>query len=198
MSQAKNSKILPKKILDSAIREAVESALKQEHADISAAIKSIAATTGINAHAIAKWHARQNTPSTSHFLTLAAFYPSVLQALLVLIGRDDLWQIAVHHHIPETMQERLSTLHSRYQKRGDILASNAAVKSAFSLNERQLWFLNMLQKTEKMQNKHIASRWNVTLRTAKRDTEALIAAGLAYSVREGGTGWFEWTGEDYR
>jgi hypothetical protein len=198
MSQAKNSKTLPKKILDGTIREAVATAMKQEHADISAAIKSIATTTGINAHAIAKWHTGQNTPSTAHFLTLAAFYPRVLQALLALIGRDDLWQIAVRHHITESMQERLSALHSRYQKRGDILTPNAAEKCAFSLNERQLWFLNMLQKTEKMQNKHIACRWKVTLRTAKRDTEALIAMGLVYSVRLGGTGWFEGTGETYR
>jgi hypothetical protein len=103
----------------------------------------------------------------------------------------------VHHHIPEGMQETLSALHSRYQKRGDILRGNGAKNSAFFLNERQLWFLDMLQKTERMKNKHIASHWNVALRTAKRDTEALIAKGFIASMRSGGTGWFEWTGESY-
>ncbi len=197
MSQAKNSKTLPKKILDDTIKEAVVSAMKQEHADISAAIKSIAAVTGINASTIAKWCTGQNTPSTAHFLTLAAYYPSILQRLLTLIDRDDLWEVSVQKNIPDTMHERLSTLHTKYKKRGDISAVNGAKKYASSLNKRQLWFMEALQRSEKMQNKHIASRWNVTLRTAKRDTEKLISGGLAHPVREGGTGWFKWTGEAY-
>jgi transcriptional regulator with XRE-family HTH domain len=191
------SKTLPKRILDITIREVVASAMKEEHADIGAAIKSMAAVTGINANAIAKWHTGQHTPSTAHFLTLAAYYPSALRILLTLIERDDLWQIAVRENIPNDMHKRLSALHSQYKKRGDISHENSAKNSAFSLNKRQLWFLEMIQKTERMQNKHIASRWNVTLRTAKRDTEALIAEGFIVSVRSGGTGWFEWTGESY-
>ena len=191
------SKTLPKRILDITIREVVASAMKEEHADIGAAIKSMAAVTGINANAIAKWHTGQHTPSTAHFLTLAAYYPSALRILLTLIERDDLWQIAVQENIPNDMHKRLSALHSQYKKRGDISHENSAKNSAFSLNKRQLWFLEMIQKTERMQNKHIASRWNVTLRTAKRDTEALIAEGFIVSVRSGGTGWFEWTGESY-
>jgi transcriptional regulator with XRE-family HTH domain len=197
MSQTIISKTLPKKILDTTIREAVVSTMKEEHADIGAAIKSIAAITGINANAIAKWHTGRHTPSTAHFLTLAAYYPGSLRILLTLIERDDLWKIAVQENIPQNMHKKLSALHSQYKKRGDISHGNGAENSAFFLNERQLWFLDMMQKTERMQNKHIASRWNVTLRTAKRDTEALIAEGFIISVRSGGTGWFEWTGESY-
>ncbi len=197
MSQTIISKTLPKKILDTTIREAVVSTMKEEHADINAAIKSMAAVTGINANAIAKWHTGRHTPSTAHFLTLAAYYPSALQILLTLIERDDLWKIAVQENIPGDMQKRLSVLHSQYKKRGDISHKNGAENSAFFLNERQLWFLKALQRSEKMQNKHIASHWNVALRTAKRDTEALIAEGFIVSVRSGGTGWFEWTGEMY-
>ena len=197
MSQTIISKTLPKNILDSTIRKAVVSAMKEEHADISAAIKSMAAVTGINANTIAKWHTGQHTPSTAHFLTLVAYYPSALRILLTLIERHDLWQIAVQENIPIDMHKKLSALHSQYKKRGDILVVSGTQKSAFSLNKRQLWFLAALQRSEKMQNKHIVLHWNVTLRTAKRDTEALIAAGLVYSVRSGGTGWFEWTGEPY-
>ena len=191
------SKTLPKRILDITIREVVASAMKEEHADIGAAIKSMAAVTGINANAIAKWHTGQNTPSTVHFLILATFYPGILQALLTIIGRDDLWQIAVQENIPQDMHKKLSVLHSQYKKRGDISHKNGAENSAFLFNERQLWFLKALQRSEKMQNKHIASHWNVALRTAKRDTETMIAEGFIVSVRSGGTGWFEWTGEPY-
>ena len=197
MSQKIISKTLPKKILDITIREAVVSAMKEEHANIGAAIKSMAAITGINANAIAKWHTGQHTPSTAHFLTLAVYYPGALRMLLTLIEREDLWQIAVQENIPNDMHKRLSVLHSQYKKRGDISHGNGAENSAFFLNERQVWFLKALQRSEKMQNKHIASHWNVALRTAKRDTEALIAEGFIVSVRSGGTGWFKWTGEPY-
>jgi len=197
MSQAKIGKTLPKKILDTTIREAIAQAIKQEHSDVTSVVKSIAAVTGIDANAIAKWHKRQNTPSAAHFMTFSAFYPSGLRMLLTIIGREDLWQLAVQESIPEKMQEILAELHTKYQKRGDILHGNGAENSAFFLNERQLWFLKALQRSEKMQNKHIASHWNVALRTAKRDTEALIAEGFIVSVRSGGTGWFEWTGEMY-
>ncbi len=191
MTKAKNSKTLPKKILDSTIREAVVRAIKNEHADISAAIKSISYVTQINADAIAKWHTRKHTPSTAHFLTLSMFYPSALEMLLTLIGREDLWDLAVRENIPKRMHESLSNAHLKYKKRGDIFTTKRAQKSAFSLNYRQLWFLDMIHKTSKMQNKHIVSHWNVTLRTAKRDTQGLINAGIIRSMRAGGTGWFE-------
>lgn len=191
MTKAKNSKTLPKNILDSAIREAVVSAIKKEHLDVSAAIKSVSSVTQINADAIAKWHTGQHTPSTAHFLTLSMFYPSVLQVLLTLIGREDLWDLAVRENIPKRMHESLSNTHFKYKKRGDIFTAKRAQKSAFSFNERQLWFLDMIYKTSKMQNKHIVLHWNVTLRTAKRDTQGLMDAGIIRSVRAGGTGWFE-------
>lgn len=194
MSPSINSKTLPRKILDNAIRKAVISAIKQEHVNISAAIKSVAAITGIDSNAIAKWHRGKNTPSTAHFLTLAMFYPSILETLLSLIGREDLWGMAVREDIPVRMRETLSTLHAKYQKRGDIFGKNGNEL----WNERQLWFVDMLQRHARMQNKHIALHWNVTLRTAKRDTEKLIAAGIIHSVRAGGTGWFEWSGESYQ
>lgn len=195
MSQTKIGKTLPKKILDGTIREAIAQAIKQEHSDITSVVKSIAAVTGIDANTIAKWHKRKNTPSAAHFMTFSAFYPSGLRILLTIIGREDLWQLAVQENIPEKMQETLAAHHTKYQKRGDIFASDTIKKYAFSFNKRQLWFLNMLQKTKRMQNRHIASHWNVALRTAKRDTEALIAEGFIVSMRSGGTGWFEWTGK---
>jgi hypothetical protein len=187
MSPSINSKTLPTKILDHAIRKAVITAIKQEHVNISAAIKSVAAVTGINANAIAKWHSGRNTPSTAHFLTLAMFYPSVLQTLLSLIGRGDLWDMATREHLPSRMRDSLAARHAKYQNRGDILRGS----DKEFLNERQLWFVETLQRLAKMQNKHIAAHWKVNLRTAKRDTEKLIAAGIVCSVRKGGTGWYE-------
>jgi transcriptional regulator with XRE-family HTH domain len=193
----KNSKTLPIKVLDSTIREALAQAIKQEHLDVSAVAKTIASVTGIDSNAIAKWQKQKSTPSAAHLLTFSAFYPSGLQMILTIIGREDVWQLAVQENIPKRMREMLATRSGKYQKRGDILGDVTAQKYASPLNERQLWFLDMLKTHRKMQNKHIVTHWNVALRTAKRDTEKMLAAGYIYSVRDGGKGWFESTGEHY-
>ena len=191
----KNSKTLPIKLLDSTIREAVAQAIKQEHIQVSAVAKTIASVTGIDSNAIAKWQKHKSTPSAAHLLTFSAFYPSGLQMILTLIGREDVWQLAVQENIPKRMQEMLATRSGKYQKRGDILRDVTAQKYASPLNKRQLWFLDMLKTHRKMQNKHIVTHWNVALRTAKRDTEKMLAAGYIHSVRNGGKGWFELKGE---
>jgi transcriptional regulator with XRE-family HTH domain len=194
---SKNSKTLPIKELDNTIREALAEAIKQEHLDVSAVAKTIASVTGIDSNAIAKWQKQKSTPSAAHLLQFSKFYPSGLQMILSLIERDDLWQLAVENNIPKTMRERLEKRTAKYKKCGDILGDVTAQKYASPLNERQLWFLDMLKTHSKMQNKHIATHWNVALRTAKRDTEKMLAAGYIYSVRDGGKGWFESTGEHY-
>ncbi len=195
MSKTKTGKTLPKKILDSTIKEAFAKAIKEEHLDVSSVRKTIAAVTGIDANSIAKWHIGKHTPSIAHFLIFASYYPSGLHALLTLVGREDVWQLAVQEGIPKTMKNTLAELNARYQKRGDILRDVTSQKHAFPLNKRQLWFLDMMKTHTKMQNRHIAAHWNVALRTAKRDTEKLLAAGYIHTMREGGRCWFELTGE---
>ncbi len=187
----KNSKTLPIKVLDNTIREDFAVAIKQEHIQISAVAKTIAAVTGIDSNAIAKWQKQKSTPSAAHLLRFATFYPSGLQMILAIIERDDLWQLAVENNIPNIMRERLEKRTAKYQKCGDIFGDVTAQKYASPLNERQLWFLDMLKAGKKMQNKHIATEWNVALRTAKRDTERLLAAGHIQSIRKGRIAWFE-------
>lgn len=187
----KNSKTLPIKELDNTIRKAFAGAIKQEHIQVSAVTKTIAAVTDIDSNAIAKWQKQKSTPSAAHLLRFATFYPSGLQMILAIIERDDLWQMAVENNIPKIMHERLEKRTAKYQKCGDIFSDVTEQKYASPLNERQLWFLEMLKAGKKMQNKHIATEWNVALRTAKRDTERLLAAGYIRSVRDGSNGWFE-------
>jgi hypothetical protein len=187
----KNSKTLPIKELDNTIREALAQAIKHEHLDVSAVAKTIASVTGIDSNAIAKWQKQKSTPSAAHLLRFSKFYPSGLQMILAIIERDDLWQLAVENNIPKIMREQLEKRTAKYKKRGDILGDVTAQKYASPLNERQLWFLDMLKTHSKMQNKHIVTHWNVALRTAKRDTEKMLAAGYIHSVRDGSNGWFE-------
>ena len=187
----KNSKTLPIKELDNTIREAFAEAIKQEHIQVSAVTKTIAAVTDIDSNAIAKWQKQKSTPSAAHLLRFATFYPSGLQMILAIIERDDLWQLAVENNIPKIMRERLEKRTAKYQKCGDIFGDVTAQKYASPLNERQLWFLKMLKAGKKMQNKHIVAEWNVALRTAKRDTERLLATGHIHSVRKGRMAWFE-------
>jgi len=67
-------------------------------------------------------------------------------------------------------------------------------QSSVRLNDRQLWFLSELARRQQMQNNDIIAFWNVAERTAKRDTEGLIAAGLIHTVRKGSSSWYELTG----
>ena len=131
MPTTKNSKTLPKKLLDSTIREAVVSAIRKEHVDINGAIKSVSHITHIDTESIAKWSAGKHTPSAAHFLTLAMFYPSALEILLTLIGRQDVWQLAVKENIPKRMDDVLAKTYFSYKKRGDIFLENTPKKSAF-------------------------------------------------------------------
>ena len=193
----KNGKTLPIKELDNTIREAIAEAIKQEHIQVSAVAKTVGSVTGISSNVIAKWQKRKSTPSTVHLLRFSAFYPSGLQMVLTLMEREDLWQLAVENNIPEMMREQLRNRTGKYQNSGDILPESEAQKGAFPLNERQLWFLEMLKTGKKMQNKNIAAHWNVALRTAKRDTEKLLAAGRIQSVRKGQMAWFEFVEGQY-
>lgn len=191
MPNAKMGNTLPKKIIDSTIQPAVLAAIKQEHLGINCPIKSIANITEIPVNVIAKWYKGKHTPNAAHLLTLARYYPSVLETILTLIDRHDLWQFAVQEKIPELMREVLADSYFKYRKRGDILSAEKVQKPDFLPNKRQKWFLEMLKTEQKMQNKHIAKRWGVEPRTAKRDTAQLIEHGYIHSVRAGGTGWYE-------
>lgn len=187
----KNGKTLPIKELDNVIREAVAEAIRQEHLQVSAVAKTVGSVTGISNNVIAKWQKQKSTPSAAHLLRFAAHYPSGLQMVLTLMERHDLWQFAVENNVPEMMREQLRKRTGQYRKCGDILPEIEVQKDASPLNERQLWFLEMLKTGKKMQNRHIAAHWSVALRTAKRDTEKLLAAGRIECVRKGRMAWFE-------
>ena len=68
-------------ITDKMIADAVSTALRHEHANIKTSITMIERVTGISTDTIGKWQKHGYAPKSRHLLTLAAHYPSVLQAM---------------------------------------------------------------------------------------------------------------------
>ena len=63
-------------------------------------------------------------------------------------------------------------------------------------NERQDWFLILLQDTNEGRAEHITAEFGVSLKTARRDIERLKEAGKIRFVGAKKTGKYEIIGED--
>ena len=94
MSPAGKDHYLPLKITDDMIAKRISDALRHEHADITAAVKQIERITGINASTASKWYKGKYAPKSRHLLTMAAYYPQVLQAVCDLMGMNAIWRQA--------------------------------------------------------------------------------------------------------
>ncbi|MFV9632035.1 MAG: DeoR family transcriptional regulator, partial [Methanosarcinales archaeon] len=56
------------------------------------------------------------------------------------------------------------------------------------VNERQQWFLNQLKAGENIKNTDLASHWNVSEKTAKRDIAYLTKQGIIEFIGPAKTG----------
>jgi hypothetical protein len=65
------------------------------------------------------------------------------------------------------------------------------LRIASELNQRQLWFLGLLQQGERRKADHIAATWQVSTRMAKYDVEALVKKGLIRFNGAKKNGWYE-------
>jgi hypothetical protein len=193
MSPRKIRKTLLNKIDDEIIASEVSKALRQAYTELTTAIKWIERITDIEAETASKWYRGLHTPNSAHLMTLAGYYPEVLQALCILIGRKDLWHAAMQNNIPHTMRTQILEKHPNHRFRGDKSVTpkgRADSKIQGRFNQRQMWFLEQLQRGYKLQTKDIMIIWDVHMRTAKRDVAGLIAGGWIRFVASGNTGWY--------
>jgi len=192
MSVAKKRQTLPVKITDKTVANIVSKALRQEYAELNAAIKWIVRITGIPANTVAKWYRGSNAPKSSHLLILIAYYPYLLHSICKTIGREDMWNAAVRFDIPQSMQTRLAAKHPTHAPRDDRFVTPWITNSqtGAQFNSRQLWFLEQLRRGSKLQAKDIIASWQVHERTARRDIAWLIEVGLIRFVPSGKTGWY--------
>ncbi len=186
--------MLPKKIDDKALAVSIADALKENHQDVISTIKNISHVTGINPETIAKWHKQQNPPKAAHLLTLSGYYPAVLKAVTEIIGWPELWDAALRENIPQRMHIRLQEKSAFYRPRGDKSVTPQNPEDAVFcplLHARQLWFLEEVRKGRHVCSIDLASTWDITVRTAKRDISMLVTAGFIQFHRSGRGGWYE-------
>ena len=197
MSFTKKDHYLPCGISDEMIAEHVSAALRQEHANISAALKHIEGITGIPAKTASKWYKGEYAPKSRHLLTLAAHYPEVLQAVCELMGMGAVWRQAVRLGVVKIMRARLNERWEKWNKlpmkedKFVLIRVRVDAHTAVQLNQRQLWFLGQLQQAFRMRSEDIVDTWRVHGKTAGRDVKGLQEAGLIKAVKHGAQRWQE-------
>lgn len=173
------------------IAQNVASALRQEHAHISAMLKHIEAVTGIPAKTASKWIEGHYAPKSRHLLTLMACYPEVLRAICEMAAMESLWQHKVQMGLVDTMRTQLDARWKRWNKSpsiGDKLVTiHVCVDRHLTgqMNHRQLWFLGQLQQRHEVHVGNLVDVWGIHVRTAKRDIAGLLESKLVNTKRSG-------------
>ena len=194
MSFAKNDQILPPIVTDKELAILVQKILRHEYKNRSAAVKRIGKKTGIELRAIRDWYEGRKPPKSIHLLLLATHYQEVLLLVMKLIGRTDLW-VAYQQYInslntdPGEPKNPLSE--TIYSARSCTINVTLNIESAGKLNQRQLWFLGLLQQGHKIKAADIMAVWKVSFRAAKYDVAGLADLELVRFVGARKTGYYE-------
>lgn len=169
---------------DKEMAKFVASALQKDFRKGYAAVKRIERTTKARTPTIRNWYEGRNAPSARHLLLLAKSSPALIKFILIQIGGEELWEIY--------------RLFSRLPLKGNHSAQipaysdkNVPLNVPLKLNERQKWFLLLLQNGENGTAESIASTWQVSLKTARRNIRDLKEAGIIRFVGAKKTGHYE-------
>lgn len=160
---------------DAQLAEIIAGALRQDFGDTPSAIKQIGRLTKAHLRAIKNWYIAKNAPSSRYLLILARMSPSILRFILMQVGGEDLWDVfdlSQRHGLkppkpPEDEEE--------------VDAAKTSVTTTVisrSPRERRKWFIKQLATGRQVTAEDLMARWNVNLRTARRDISGLVAAGL--------------------
>lgn len=192
MSKSKKDRLFPIKpqaVSDEEIARIVASALRQDFGDSASAVKRIGQLTNANLRAIKNWYEARNAPSSGHLLLLARSSPSILKFILVQIGGEDLWDAfrLLSSHALATIPEPEPPTYSDRSVTKNV-PINVPIKS---MNERQRWFLILLQRKNGACARDIADHFKVALKTARRDIEGLKEAEKIRFVGAKKTGSYE-------
>jgi hypothetical protein len=87
---------------------AVANALHRSYGGSHAAVKTVVAQTGANPRAVRNWFEGKNGPSGQHLVDLIRHSDEVLEALLVLSGREQIlrakWVLNVRDRLVELLE----------------------------------------------------------------------------------------------
>lgn len=194
MSFAKNDQILTPAIAEEVLTFLVQKILRQEYKNQNAAVKRIGQKTGLELRAIRNWYEGRKPPKSAHLLILARHYPQVLQEVIKLVGYVDLWTTGEQtSYSPNSISNESEMLSSGkiYSARFCTINVKFNIEIGGKLNQRQLWFLGLLQQGYKIRATDIISMWRVSARAAKYDIEGLVTLDLIRFVGSRKTGNYE-------
>lgn len=188
MSFSKNDQVFPPDFfinIERRIAQAVAKALRQDYEELPSAVKWIGRKTGAHPRAIRNWYEARNAPNSAHLVMLARSSAHVLRVLLELIERVDLAEYCERDFSDPSL--RVLPLHRKsspkfYGEKSFTIKVAVKPSVAILLNQRQLWFLGMLQEGADIRTGDIASIWGVTNRSAKADIAHLKKLGLVRFV----------------
>lgn len=189
MSQKKTGNKLPNTVaadIERELSQKIRNILRQEYKDVASPVKHISLKTGINAETVKKWHKNQNAPSAGHLILLARHYPAILKAMLSLS------ESSVSTDILQYCRGFIKD--SDQKDDGAIFCTinvTISLNIANRLNQRQLWFLGMIQQGYDMKVEQIIETWNVSSRTAKYDISSLKKSNLIRFTGTKGKGHYE-------
>ena len=110
------------------------------------------------------------------------------------MGRPDLAGLGA----PKAGDERFGKLNPEMVSRAELEGANfctisvtISLKHAQNLNQRQLWFLGMLQQGYRVRANDSVKTWDVSSRTAKYDISLLTKMGLVQFIGPPKTGKYE-------
>ncbi|MGN6210503.1 DeoR family transcriptional regulator [Asticcacaulis sp.] len=160
---------------DAQLAEIIAGALRQDFGDTPSSIKQIGRLTKAHLRAIKNWYIAKNAPSSRYLLILARSSPSILRFILMQIGGEDLWDVF------DLSQRQVLKGPVKYDLPVAEVTDNQNVTTTVisrSPKERRKWFIEQLSTGHKVTAEDLMARWNVNLRTARRDISDLVAAGL--------------------
>tara|TARA_B100000686_G_C16803732_1_gene988232 strand:+ start:7458 stop:7979 length:522 start_codon:yes stop_codon:yes gene_type:complete len=131
-------------------------ALRKDYQHKYSAVKHIGRDTGLGLRSIKSWYEGTRAPSTEHLIILAKVSPSVFTLLLQKI-----------------LMPTLGGGHSEPINYNLLKTKNVPINVPIKFNDRQSWFLKALETESKLKAKDIAEKFEVCVKTAKRDIREL-------------------------
>lgn len=159
---------------DAQLAKIVADALREDFGDSPSSIKRIGRLTGANLRAIKNWYIAKNAPSSRYLLILARMSPSILRFILMQVGGEDLWDVFDLFQRQMIKPKAPTDEHKSVSK--DTKVPTRTVTSR-SPKERQAWFLKQLVDGQTVTVEGLMERWNINLRTARRDISGLVHTG---------------------
>jgi hypothetical protein len=167
--------------LDSKIAAAVAQVLRKNFSEINSAIKVIGLQTGANPRAVRNWYEGRNAPSSSNIVLLARHMPAIIEVVLRLSGRENVWkayELVTEHRNSLNGLPSDEVLEKYLADRNVDIKVHLSRSIAQDLNQRQLWFMSTLQQGIGLKADDIINLWKVSARTAWRDIAELENVGL--------------------